>query len=85
LRFRLDIDAAAEKDLDRLPDDVSRRIFQRILTLARQPRPPGCLKLRQRDNKWRIRVETYRVIYEIDDARRIVTVLRVRHRKDAYR
>jgi len=85
LKFRLEIDAAAEKDLDRLPHAEVRRISEKMLALAHQPRPPGCLKLKHRDNKWRVRIGTYRIIYEIDDIRRVFTVLQVRHRKDAYR
>ena len=34
---------------------------------------------------WRIRVGEYRVIYAIDDTKRIVDVSAVRHRSDAYR
>ena len=34
---------------------------------------------------WRIRVGNYRVIYEIDDSARQVTILHVGHRKDVYR
>jgi mRNA interferase RelE/StbE len=48
------------------------------------PRPHGSRKLVGRDG-WRIRVGRYRVIYEIDDAQRFVTILHVGHRKDIYR
>jgi mRNA interferase RelE/StbE len=34
---------------------------------------------------WRIRVGDFRVIYEIDDDQRAVTVLRIGHRRDVYR
>ncbi len=34
---------------------------------------------------WRIRVGQYRVIYEIEDVIRVVTVLDVGHRRDIYR
>lgn len=34
---------------------------------------------------WRIRVGVYRVIYAIDDAIRVVTVVDVGHRRDVYR
>ncbi len=34
---------------------------------------------------WRIRVGSYRVIYEIHDDRLLVLVITVGHRKDAYR
>jgi mRNA interferase RelE/StbE len=34
---------------------------------------------------WRIRTGTYRIVYLIDDAARVVTVTRISHRKDVYR
>jgi mRNA interferase RelE/StbE len=44
----------------------------------------GCLKLTGREG-WRIRVGKYRVIYEIDDKERAITVLHVGLRRDVYR
>ena len=34
---------------------------------------------------WRIRVGDYRIIYEIDDDRRAVEILKVAHRRESYR
>ena len=34
---------------------------------------------------WRVRVGDYRIIYEVDDDRRMVEVLKVAHRREAYR
>jgi mRNA-degrading endonuclease RelE of RelBE toxin-antitoxin system len=36
-------------------------------------------------NDWRIRIGDYRVIYEIDDRAKVVKVMRIRHRREAYR
>lgn len=44
----------------------------------------GCRKLVGREG-WRIRVGNYRVIYEIDEIRHILTILHVGHRRDIYR
>ena len=56
-----------------------------MLALADNPRPPGCKKLKDSEGNWRIRAGAYRILYEINDARSLVTVLRIRHRKEAYR
>jgi len=56
-----------------------------MLALAEDPRQPGCKKLKDTKGSWRIRVGVYRILYEIDDTRSLVTVLRIRHRKEAYR
>lgn len=74
----------AEKDLRKLPPRIQRRILEAILTLADEPRPPGCVNLRGREG-YRIRVGDYRAVYEVDDAALVVTVFGVGHRKDIYR
>ncbi|MDI7267151.1 MAG: type II toxin-antitoxin system RelE/ParE family toxin [Myxococcota bacterium] len=84
MRYRILIVRAAEREMERLPERVHRRISARILGLETQPRPPGCLKLRGGDG-WRIRVGDYRVLYLVDEATRTVTVEGVLHRSIAYR
>ena len=60
------------------------RIKETIFELAKNPRPLGCKKLTGRDG-WRIRVGKYRVIYEINDKEKTITILHIGHRKDIYR
>lgn len=55
-----------------------------IASLADDPRPYGYKKLKGED-AYRIRVGDYRVIYEIDDGKIIVTVVSVGHRKAIYK
>ena len=49
------------------------------------PRPYDSKKLHGHSSLWRIRVGVYRVIYIIDDDKKVVDVAVVRHRSDAYR
>jgi mRNA interferase RelE/StbE len=74
----------AQKALARLPKKDYERVRDAIRALGENPRPPGARKLTDREG-WRIRVGPYRVIYEIDDANRGVTVLDIGHRGDVYR
>ncbi len=74
----------AQKALARLPKRDYERVRDAIRALAENPRPPGAKKLTDREG-WRIRIGAYRVIYEIDDANRVVTVLDIGHRGDIYR
>jgi len=74
----------AQKELAQLPPDAYTRVRDAIRALARDPRPRGCSKLRGREG-WRLRVGDYRVIYEIDDRLRQVSVLHIGHRRDIYR
>ena len=79
------VERRAERDLKRLSADVFGRIVEAIRALADNPRPVGCKKLAGSDKDWRVRVGDYRVLYEIEDQVRVVRVMRVRHRRDAYR
>ena len=75
---------SAEKDLERLPAQIVRRVQNAIRELAANPRPPGYKKLKGYENTYRLRVGVYRVLYEIHDDTIVVLIVRVRHRKDAY-
>jgi len=76
---------SARKELGRLHEPLSSRIFARIEALARVPRPEGCRKLQGSGNLWRIRIGDYRVVYSVDDPKRVVDVIAVCHRGDVYR
>ena len=76
--------SSAEKQLSSLPVEIRSRIDPKIDSLANNPRPPGCVKLKGDKNGWRIRVGDYRVIYSIDDSSQTVDVTKVGHRRDIY-
>jgi mRNA interferase RelE/StbE len=73
----------AQKTLAHLPKQNYSRVRDLIVELAANPRPSGCKKLIGREG-WRVRAGDYRVIYEIDDGERRVTVLDIGHRRDVY-
>ena len=79
------ITRAAEQDLRRLPRALFERINARILSLCDEPRPHGVRKLVGASVGWRLRVDDHRILYRIDDDARTVTVVRVKHRREAYR
>ena len=76
---------AAEREIRKLRPKQQTRILDQIEALRTEPRPRGVEKLSQNPRFWRIRAGDYRVIYFIDDQKRLTIVLVVRHRKDAYR
>jgi mRNA interferase RelE/StbE len=82
--YRLAILPGAERDLRALAPAILPRVDGRIQALAEQPRPSGARRL-QGSPFWRLRVGDYRIIYTINDADQLVTIARVRHRRDAYR
>lgn len=76
---------SAAKELRLLDINLQVRIGEEIDRLSLEPRPEGVVKLKGGDNFYRIRIGDYRVVYIIDDLERIVPIVRVRHRRDAYR
>jgi len=52
--------------------------------LSENPRPPNSKKLHGKNNIYRIRVGVYRLLYEIDDNVRIISVEKLMHRQDGY-
>ena len=83
--YEVHLERAAENDLKRLTTSTFHRIIPQIRALAENPRPSGCRKLAGSKNDWRIRIGDYRVLYEIDEKAKAVRVMRVRHRREAYR
>lgn len=75
---------SAGKELRKLDKEAQRRLLMAIETLEITPRPDGVKKLKARFNQYRIRVGSYRVVYEIQDEEVLVLVLRVAHRRDVY-
>lgn len=83
--YRLRLTSSARKDLDRLRGGTWERVRDALLALREEARPKGCRKLHGGSDTYRIRVGDYRAVYDVDDDAEQVTILRVRHRRDAYR
>jgi len=81
--YRLEFYRSALSALRRLPQREQARVYDRLDRLAAAPYG-DVRKLEGRDG-YRIRIGTYRVLYDIDDAARLITVRLIANRKDAYR
>ncbi len=84
MNYSVSILRRAQRELAQIIHGDRDRLIEAIRNLGDNPRPHGCRKLTGREG-WRIRVGDYRVIYEIDDGGRTVTILHVGHRRDVYR
>ncbi len=83
-RYELEVLSSAKCELAALDGSVRKRVAARIDALCEEPRPSGCKKLAGSEH-WRIRVGDYRVLYDIDDGRLVVLVIRVALRREVYR
>lgn len=85
MAYRIEIKRLARKVLLALPQAYRSRIAEAIDALANDPRRPGTRKLAGSESLYRLRVGDYRVVYEIEDERLIVVVVKVGHRREVYR
>jgi mRNA interferase RelE/StbE len=83
-RYTVSLSLRAQRETRRLEHQILARIAKALDSLAENPRPPGCLKVKTAESLWRIRVGDWRIGYEIDDAVRTVTVITVGHRREFY-
>jgi mRNA-degrading endonuclease RelE of RelBE toxin-antitoxin system len=86
--YQLRITGPAARALaGRLPEKVAAAVYEFLTTvLVDNPHRLGKrLVLPPYEGTWSARRGSYRVLYEIDDERRVVTVTAVEHRGDAYR
>ena len=84
MKFQVILPKSVHKQLDRLADEVSRRVLDRLHELENNPRPADVKKLKGRP-AWRVRVGDYRIIYEIHDRKLQIVVITVGHRRQVYR
>ncbi len=82
-KYTLVIKNSAKRQLSKLPESVYKVLKTAIDGLVDDPRPRGCKKLKL-SNNYRIRKGDYRIIYNIEDDKIIVTVLKVGHRQNVY-
>ncbi|MBM2839932.1 MAG: plasmid stabilization system [Bacteroidetes bacterium] len=84
MAYEVVIKPSAQRDLDAYPSKEVQRIADRISHLTIDPRPFGSQKLAGA-HAYRIRSGNYRILYEVDDKRKMVLIFRIKHRREAYR
>lgn len=89
MAWRIEYAESVRKSVRRLDRQVQRRLrdFLEVrLVRMDNPRQLGAAMQGSRyHDLWRYRVGNYRIIAEIDDERILILVVRIAHRRDAYR
>ena len=84
-KYELSFNKSVANDLQRIPNNKDvKRILSRIEELADYPTAAGCVKLSGLE-RYRVRQGLYPIIYEIQDDRLVVHVMKVGHRSDVYK
>ena len=85
MRWSVEWRRRALADLAALEPQTRRRVVDAIERMAADGRRDGLRKLQSRNDEWRMRVGDWRVRLTLNYSDNILTVLRVRHRRDVYR
>lgn len=83
--WQLVVAGPAVRNLEQLPTKYAAAVIEALGAIAANPHRLGKPLRFELAGRWSARRGPYRVIYEIDDATRTVTVLAVAHRADVYR
>lgn len=82
--FSLFLKPSAEKELRKIPSPFLEKILIRIGALAETPRPFGVKLMKGEERFFRLRQGDYRIVYDIDEAARVVTIVKIGHRREVY-
>lgn len=84
--YRLEVSPSADRDLGKLKGRIRKQDFVRlrvaIRSLADEPRPQGVRKIKGTERAYRIRVGSYRVVYEVYNEDNLVLIIQVARRSE---
>ncbi|HEU0089730.1 MAG TPA: type II toxin-antitoxin system RelE/ParE family toxin [Pseudonocardiaceae bacterium] len=86
MSYEIEWAGPALRELRKLDKPIARRVLTAVTKLGQNPRPPGARALTgYPQGTMRLRIGDYRVVYLVRDDVVLVTVVRVAHRREAYR
>ena len=83
--FNIQWKASAKKELRKIDKTEIPKILKVIEALSKEPYPTNYKKILGTEHIFRIKIGNYRVIYSVENQKLIIEIIRVRHRKEAYR
>lgn len=79
-KWDVNVKSSVWKGLKKFPQSDAARITDAILLLPDNPYAGDTRKIKDEDNKWRRRVGSYRISFELYPDRRLVVVVEVKRR-----
>jgi mRNA interferase RelE/StbE len=83
-KYKVTFKMSVAKDLRSIPKKDIKRILACIDNLANDPRADGCIRLSEQE-KYRVRQGLYRIVYEIQDKKLVIQIVKVSHRSSVYK
>ena len=74
-----------DKELAGVPPHLREPIAKALEDLPHDPHPVGCKKLKGQLRCWRVRVGSYRILYDVLEREHVILILKIGPRKDVYR
>ena len=84
MNFDVKLTNTAQNEMKRLPQKVKRQIANALDILEKDPRAGSSLRW-QFKGYWSYHTGNYRIVYEIDDNKKVVLVSHIKHRRNIYR
>lgn len=85
MQYLIEFRPGVIKGLKRLSKRDLIKIKSRIESLAKDPKSTNTTKLKGNNPFYRTRSGDYRIIYEINNDKLIILVVKIGHRKDVYK
>lgn len=83
--YRIEYAKQVKKNMEKFPRRDKVTILEKIESLAITPRPDGVVSMKgEFAGYYRIRVGSYRVIYNIEDKKLIILVVKIAQRGSVY-
>jgi len=83
--FKIKWKSSSERDLKKIDRQYILKILKAAESLTENPFPVQSRKLKDSESSYRLKIADYRVIYQVDSPKKVITIFHIRHRKDAYR
>jgi len=83
--YQIEWEPSALKELKKITRHNIPHIIQTVERLSKNPFPSGVRKLQGVEHTYRVRIGEYRIVYQVVKNKLIITIVRVRHRKEVYR
>lgn len=80
MRYQLKYTAEAKAALPAIPGYYRQQIRRAIESLAENPRP-GVAELTRQPNRFKIKLDRWRLIYDVNDEDEVIRILRIRPKR----
>jgi mRNA interferase RelE/StbE len=83
--YKIEWKRSAIRELRGLEKDIIGKVLAAVEKLAINPYPSGSKKLRGSTYTYRLRIGTYRLVYQVDSSVFKIEIIRIGHRQGVYK